>query len=474
MNNAAEAPMSDIRTDYALAEPAVPSKSKSARWLVVFAFFILAAPKLRATVGPIPLYFHNILLSLLLIKATQMPRIKPLRPLAGLVSLYLFFIYLGELHAILIYGSVFEPIYMMGEFTLSLALFFLVPRVVKDTESVAMVLKALTAGMLCASAVTIMYSLPFTRPFVMKTILSYDFLVPAAESLARRTLQLAGVDGAARGYSLLGVSTFTTGVLGIAWGYSFLAAKWPGIYGKWKMLAQLASIVTPVAILMTYGRAAWLTVIVISGIALFFGFAGSRRNTLLMLTGLAITVSWVGWDSEALMVSRVVNKTNQALENPSEESNLNIRILSYTQPLSHLSDNPLWLFFGTGRSGSKMRSHGDIGAELRDLAGLSKHSAFAMAYYNYGLFAAILHVFLMLTGLRFILSRLKKSPPTGVHYYKITWQAFLLNWIGLLMWWLPGHAVVSDTRGSMHMFLFYGLMMACDRIFTEQTDEENP
>jgi len=436
-------------------------------------FILLAAPKLRITIGPAPLYFIDGIIALLLLSANRMPAVKwlSLKPLPTLVSLYLAFIYVGELRGFFIYGAALESFYMIGELTLAVFVFFIVPRLVRNAEAMAMVLKAIVAGLLCTSIVTIMYSLAPTRPLLMNTIFSYNFLVPSAESLARKTLYYGGVAEAMRGYSLIGPATITTGFLGTMWPFTFLAAYWSEIDRRWRKMANITSIATPIAILMTYGRAAWFTVIVIVAMSIIFGFIKSRRNVLILVIGLAIVAFWTGWQSEWFLVDRVVKKTKITFMNPYEDETFVPRLLSYRQPFSHIIENPTWLVAGAGRVGKRLSQRGNIAAELYNLAGLSTHSGFGMAYYCYGMFAAIIHVVIMLSGLKLILKRLKRRTPKGVPLYKITWHAFLMAWCGLLFWWLPGHAVIGETRGVILFFFFYGFMMACDRILTVQANE---
>ncbi|MDM8553361.1 O-antigen ligase family protein [Desulfococcaceae bacterium HSG7] len=471
-------------TDFALkqAEITMPAhlRTESDRhtdrplyWLGVMVFILLAAPKMRIMIGPAPLYIIDGLIFLLLLSAWKMPAVKrsSSNHLPALVFCYLMFIYIGELRGLVIYQALFKSIYMMGVFSLGVSVFFIVPKLVRDTEAMTVVLKAIVIGLLCTSTITIMYSLSLTRPLVMKTMFSYDFLVPSAESLARRTLVYGGVVEAMRGNSLIGTSTITTGFLGTVWAFACLAANWPGIVGAWRIIANIVSIATPVAILMTYGRAAWLTVIVIGTMFLFFGFVKSRRNTLILSLCLLMVAIQFGWKSNLFMVERVVKKTRLTLENPFKDESFVPRLLSFTQPFSHVWRHPSWLIAGAGRVGHKISAQGNRVIQLRELAGLSKHSGFGMAYYCYGMAAAIIHALLMFNGLRLILRRLRRPPLKEMPLYKITWQAFLMAWCGLFFWWLPGHAMVGEARGVILFFFFYGFMMACDRIFTVQENE---
>lgn len=444
------------------------------RWLSVMVFLLLAAPKLRIMVGPAPLYAVDCLLAYLLFTSKRMPVVKWASlgtPLPTLVTFYLLLTWVGELRGLLTYGALLESVFIIGEFSLGISLFFIVPRLVRSSDAVSILLKAIVAGLLCASAVTILYSLAPTRSLVMNTVLSYKFLVPEAESLARKTLYYGGLTDAMRGQSLIGTSTITTGFLGTMWVFTFLASKWPGINGKWLTFAHIAAITTPIAMLMTYGRAAWLTVLVLGTMSFIFGFAKSRRYIVILVIGLAIIAFRIGWQSELFMVDRVVFKTQLAIENPYEEESFGHRLLSFTQPFSHLLDHPSWLIAGVGRVGQKLSNRGNIETRLLDEAGLSKHSGFGMAYYCYGLLAAITHVLLMLSGFQLVLNRLQRPFKKKIPLYTLTWQTFLMAWIGLLFWWLPGHAMIGEARGVILFFFFYGLMMACDRMLFDQAHE---
>lgn len=447
--------------------------NQAVRWLGLLAFLLLAVPRLRIVIASAPIYAIDILAALVYMAANRMPAIKwsTVKPLPTQVSLFLVFMMIGELNGLLIYGAFLESIYVFVEYSLALSLFFTIPRVLSDTKTMAIVLNGIVAGSLCTSVITIMYALGPTRALVMNTIFSSKYLVPTAERMAQRILAQGGMAEAMRGQSLIGVSTITTGFLGIAWAFAFLAANWPEVKGKWQSLANLASIVTPIAILMTYGRTAWLTVIAIGSLSLFFGFAKGRRNMVILVFSLVLVVYQVGWQSEWFMVNRVVDATQRTLENPYQDYSTARRLTSYTQIFSHIAKHPAWIVLGAGRIGKRLAVRGDLNEELRDISGMSTHSGFAMAYYCYGMMGAIIHAFIVLNGLRFILKRLSKHPLQGIALYKTTWQTFLMAWFGLLFWWLTANGMIAEGRGVILFFLFYGLMMACHNILSNQTQE---
>ena len=49
-------------------------------------------------------------------------------------------------------------------------------------------------------------------------------------------------------------------------------------------------------------------------------------------------------------------------------------------------------------------------------------------------------------------------------HIKMIWQAFLMSWTGLTLWWLGGHAIVGEPRGAMLMFFMCGLLVAIEKL----------
>ena len=468
MNSVHYRPMGQVVTYASLKlESEQPRKANPAlQWLFLMVLILLAAPKTRMTIGPLPLYLIDVLNGLLLLYAIRKPPIKRLKPLSSLVTVYLIFVWAGELRGMIIYGAVLEPIYMIVQFSLGISLFFVVPKLVRTQNDVSLVLKAIVAGLIFTSLITIFYSFGPTRDLVMELFFSHNFFVPSAERLAQRTLQMAGIQDTLRGQSLIGTSTITTGFLGVMWAFSFLAAAWPGLQAQWRNAAIWASILTPLAMLATYGRAAWLTVIVIGSMAFFFGFARGRKNMLVLIAGLTMIVYQVGWQSDLFLVDMLVQKTQNFAENPYEAEHE--RLGSYIEPFYHLMENPSWLLIGAGRVGKKLSQRGDIEATLRDVAGLSNHSGFGMAYYCYGLIAAITHALIILFGLLLVRARLKNTPGNRYSLNKETWQVFFMGSIGMVLWWLPGHAMIGEGRGVILFFFFYGFLASINNLWSEQ------
>lgn len=450
--------------------PPTRHKPLPSPWLLGFYIFVLLfAPRARIPGINVPLYLVDGLLALLFFTALRRPAIawRQLRPIPMLVGIYTIFVCLGETNGLIEYGAFSESAYMMGIFCLAISLVYIVPKMIKTRDNLAVVFKGVLIGLLVTSIVVILYSLGATRSLVTGTFFSWDFLNPGAARYLQ-AMEYAGGESAMRGTSLIGASTITAGFLGTIWPLAFLAAKWPGMGLRWQKVAVLASVMAPLGLLATYGRTAWLIVIVISIMAGIFGFGGGRRKAFMLVSVCLLIVYFYGEHSDLFMMERLKARTMASINAPLERPEERERFASYYEPFEHLTENPGWLIAGAGRTGSRLSSRGGLETQLFDEGALATHSAFAMAYYAFGLPAAICQILLMLSALRLILRKLKAFRKDGQQ--QLIWQVFLMTWTGLLFWWLSGHAAVGEPRGAMLLFFWFGLLLAFSRLSMLQRD----
>jgi hypothetical protein len=359
------------------------------------------------------------------------------------------------------YGEIAESIYMLGRFCMAISLVFVLPRLVTKFDDLKPVIKGIVFGLLVTSLIVILYSLGATRPLLANTIFSWDFLNPGAARYLQILEHSVG-EGATRGTSLIGAATMTTGFLGTMWPMAFLASQWPELGRRWQKIARLTSVIVPLGLLATYGRAAWLIVIAVVIMAGIFGFGGGRRKAFALVSVCLVIVYFYGEESDLFMMNRLKVRTeatiNAPLENPEERE----RFASYFEPFEHLYENPSWLIAGAGRTGEKLVNRGELETQLFDEATLATHSAFAMAYYAFGLPGAICQILLMIAAARLILRRLKSCGKD--RQQRLYWQALFMSWTGLLFWWLSGHAAVGEPRGEMLLFFWFGLLLVLSRL----------
>ena len=65
-----------------------------------------------------------------------------------------------------------------------------------------------------------------------------------------------------------------------------------------------------------------------------------------------------------------------------------------------------------------------MNAKLFDATGLAKHSGFGMAYYCYGMLAAITHALIMFNGIVLILNAYGKRPKQKLPYTNLPGNRF--------------------------------------------------
>jgi hypothetical protein len=437
----------------------------SSRLLGFFILVLLVAPRARVPGIGIPLYLVDGLLGFLFLTALRRSAIslRPLGPIPLLAGIYTIFVCLGEMRGLIEYRAFAESAYMMGIFCLAISLVYIVPKMIRTQDNLVVVFKGILFGLLVTSIIVILYSMGATRPAVAGTIFRWDFLNPGAERYLQM-LQMTTGEDTTRGTSLIGAATITTGFLGTMWPVAFLAAKWPGLGLRWQKVARLASVIAPLGLLATYGRAAWLIVIVIAIMAGIFGFGGGRRKVFILVSLCLLIAYLYGDQSDLFVVNRLKVRTQATINAPLESPEERERFASYFEPFEHLSENPIWIVAGAGRTGQRLMGRGGLETQLFDEGTLATHSAFSMAYYAFGLPAAICQVLLMLSALRLILRRLKACGKD--RQQQLIWQVLLMTWSGLLFWWLSGHAAVGEPRGVMLLFFWFGLLLACSRLGT--------
>ena len=366
-------------------------------------------PRARVVIA-FPLYFSDIILGLLLIWSIQ--RQTPLNvefmPIRKIAAVYLICVCMSEFRGMFEYGIFAESLYMITRFVLAISLAFILPKLIATRDDLKIFLKASVVGLLVSSALVILYSLPATRPIIVGKVFSLDFLNPGADRLVFKALSLDN-DLATRGKSLVGAATMTAGFLGSAWAIAIWASRWNSLERYWRLAATVASVVTPVAILMTYGRTAWLIVLVIGTMISFFGFSGGRRNLILFATVCFVLIHQYGVYSDQLMVERVVKSTHVAMESPTKDVSARERFMSFVDPFTHLAENPSWILLGAGRAGERATRRNILEEQLFDEGKLATHSGFSLAYFSFGFPAAVCQVLILFFVFRLILYRLKSN-----------------------------------------------------------------
>lgn len=436
------------------------------RCLGLAVFFVTTLPLARINFGPVPFYFVDGFLLVLLWLSLNRPKVrwqKPAKRLALISAFFFLSVCAGEIRGMISYQFFFPGLYMIFRFGLGISLVISLPRLVNTHQDFQVVLKAAVVGMLITSSLTILSSLPPTRPFVAKTIFSNRLLTSTgADDLYKRD-PFMDSDAGSRGSSLAGSVNITGAFICALWPLAFLAHQKLRYSKKWKKMALLACIITPFGALATYSRSAWLGVSLITFLIGFYGYTG-RRRFIFLVVALAISiVSIIGTGSRFFQIDRVIIRTKAALIDPTGSSYEYERFLSYSEPFTHLIDNPDWAVAGAGSAGTKMFNRRVLLKMIYDQHGLATHSSFSMAYYNFGVPGVVFWIFLIWCALTLILSNIRQTTMYD-REERLTWQAFLSTWFGMTPWLLFGHGATASARGSMFFFCIVGILLASEKL----------
>ncbi len=424
--------------------------------LTAVAFLLSGMPKARVVFGA-PLYLvDGLILWLVLLTSNSRPlRFRGLSSqLYHWIWAFAFFMVLGELRGILVYGHIFDSVYLLMRFCLAISLVTLVPKTICSIYDLAFVVKGLCAGLSLSALLSILYSLPFTR-FIARAVFSIKTICPVAES------GIVDSAEALRGQTLIGTSTFSSGVMGLLWPIIYMGSALFRKLSVWRPWVMVALFIVPIGIVTTYGRSAWLSVALVFSSMMLWGGAGSRLKSLFVVLALGGILVQVGLNTQTARVDIVVSKTERTIQNPLGDENERHRFLAYVDPFRHLVRNPSFLLAGTGEARRKW------GGKLYGGGSYASHTTLAQAYFSYGVGGAVSQVFLLVTLFRLCLQRMRHAN-RFMALYVWGWRALLGACFGGLPWWLFGHGIISQPRGAMVYYLFIGLVLAYDRIYVAE------
>jgi len=429
----------------------VAGSPAAARTLLCITVFLLTGiPRASIKVGPIPFYLIDLFIALTLYyafrtRASGLPR----GPFTTYILAITLFAVLGECGAAIYSGDIVRPIYALTRTLLAISLAFSVPRIIRTPEDMSAVIRAASIGIGLTAFLMVLSSLALTRPFVANYVFSISWLEPASGSALR---QLLPVDTSIRGRSLVGVSILSGAFINAFWPLIALSLRLPSTRGLWRNIALACSVVAPFGIIMSYSRGAILGLILVVCGLFFFGSERSRSSVLAGAFLTLLVFNAVGWDSDVFYFERVVERTTAAFNEPYKDEREWERIYAYSQPFEHALDNPTFLLVGEGTSINKT----GIAAQQR---GQATHAVFAMAYYSYGMVAALTYVLLVIVVFLRLFRETSRARPPGM-VSPLYYQALFAGFLGISTWFLFGHAAISTPRGAMLLFVFLGLITA--------------
>ncbi len=422
--------------------------------LSVTVFLLTAVPKLNMKIGPVPLYVMDLFLASTYVLSLRVPRITGFRvPFAEIVTAILFIAMASELLAFIRLDGVFESFYLLFRTVLAFSIFFSVSRIVNDQESIVTVLKAGVLGISVTVLLMILSSLPMTRGIVSALVFSHSFLEPSAKGLIERSDLYSMLElGGTRGRSLIGVSILSGAFINVFWPMVIFLFYRQGIGRSWKWIAFVVMLLAPYAVVMSYSRGSLIGMfLVVAGIVL----AGSSRYKVQVLASLSIAYlvfSSVGWQSDMFFFDRYERKFTAMSEDPYKDAGDQERAFAYFEPFEHLMQRPDFFFIGEGVTVREVSA-----GKPSEQADKATHALFAIAYYSYGMIAALLYIMLIARGFLLLLRYMKQyryTEPLAVRFS----GALFAGLLGMTSWFLFGHAAVSTPRGATLFFLLFGFI----------------
>ncbi|CUH97905.1 O-antigen ligase family protein [Leisingera aquaemixtae] len=420
----------------------------------VFVFVLVAVPKMNVKLGPVPVYMIDLLILMLIVKAQSLPAVRGRRMFSTTVKVILSLALASEVIGVLTFSTLQDSLYISIRTCLAFSVFFLTGLMVRTPQDVSVILRAAVLGMLVTAALMILTSLPMTRVLVVDLVFSNKFLEPAAEGVGAN---YSAGDSGVRGRTLVGVSILGASFINVCWPLAALLLRWPWRLGPvWRGITLAACLLAPMGVVMSYSRGPILGSLLILLAVLLYGFKHVRRGILLPVAVSTTVILAVGITSQLFFFDRLSNRSQAILENPFQDERESERILAYIEPFQHVAEQPQFLLLGEGIT----VRYSDTRA-VPEQAGKATHAAFAMAYYSYGMLAALLYGSLVLRALRAAgqLARRKGS------FAGLLSQSLLLSVVALLPWVAFGHAPVSTPRGAMLFFLVIGLISSLANFF---------
>ena len=416
--------------------------------MAAFVFMLTAVPKMNIRVGPVPLYFIDMLIVLIVFYASKRPGFgaHP-RPFQWIILALFCFAIIGEFIGFIYTGSIFEHAYQASRITLAFLVFYVTGQLIRTPRDLELIIKAAALGVMVTASIMILTSLPQTRDAVANMVLNNSFLDPAGERAAER--YLSKDDSGARGRTLVGVSILGASFINMSWPLAALLYSWPGQIGRWRTVAMVACFLAPMGVLMSYSRGPIIGSILIISFALFFGLKRVRKGIMLPVIAGTVVVLLVGVNSQIFFFERLTNRTTAIFENPLEDERESERLLAYVEPFEHVVENPQFLIAGQGVAINRSRT------VVPEVAGHSNHALFAISYFANGMIAAFLYMFLLGGAFFYVLQHVKGRRSGIGQYYSHALFACIL---GLAPWTAFTHAIISQPHGAMMFFFILGLL----------------
>ena len=369
------------------------------------------------------------------------------------------FIIMSEIFGLFQPNVSIEPIYSLIRTLLAVSIYFSARKLIVDYYDLRIVLLVVFVASSITGLLLIFTSIPATRGFLENNLFRFAFLEPATQGLLNKWD--GSVDKAIRGRSLVGVSIMSGYFIGFCWPLVLFLRNFSSTFlnvFKLNNAIVFGVLLLIVSVIMSYSRGPLLGL----ATAVLYLIYANKNNFRLIVLGFGVVLFsafyFIGFESEMFFFSRIVNSSEVAVSGSSEFGRSETeRLNAYVEPFEKLIDHPELFILGTGFGGDV---YSDLGNE-----NLADHAVFAKAIYGYGLIASLLYFVILGYSLLYTykLTR-EKNNPLG---YKLS-KTLLLSILGIVPWFLFGHAIVSQVRGATLFYFLIALVSIQDTITKNQ------
>lgn len=429
-------------------KPLVHNNKRALSWLCATLFVLLSIPRLNVRIGPIPFYVIDLMILTTFVYALRLPKFRASgnNVFVRLINILLFLVIFSEVFGAVVNANYFDALYIITRLFLAFSLFYSIRRIVLNFQDLKRILQFAFFGICITGLMLILTSIPQTRDFTTDYLLTLKFLEPAGDEIIAYNSKYSG---ALRGNSYVGVSILSAAFINGIWPFLLLLRKL-NISKLWKSLIFVSSIVLPASVIFTYSRGAIIGLgLTVLGVLIFNPGNYRVRFLISALVGILIFLS-IGLDSNVFYFRRLEQSTQRVVENPIEDRNETERLYSYIEPFWHLKDNPNFLLFGEGSLVEKAIAKNAVITGNR-----ADHSVFGKTYYMYGMLAALLYNLLIVYGIVFTLNNAILQRRAEI--YSLS-RVLFASILGLIPWFIFGHAAISTPRGIMFTMVIFGFI----------------
>ena len=438
--------------------------------MVLYGLIGFGVPLSRIELGPIPVYFIDIIAAMVLFAGRNHIGAMYRRHRKLSIAVLLFIItLLPTTFSELLRMSPLEPIYLLGRTLLHIFAIWAVSGFLRDETYLKKFFIGIACGALFTATVATLNSLPGSGPWIRAHVFTISWLKPQRETgyeVSAEQLIAFDKGEAERGDSLVGKSNVTGFVLVSVLPFLIGAIRNLRFSYQARLIINAAIVMSLLGLIFTYSRLTYLALaILMFGYILFERQAFSKRFLPLIIIG-SIAFGAVGIHSAIFKFDFIAEKFD--LTNEKYNYTNQARIFAYTYPFVIVYENPSYLFRGAGRADKKLREK-DADATILQLFKSEMHSVFAASVFYRG-FLSMLAIFYLY--FRFSLSSFNAYKHTKRENMPIKWMtiASMISLMVVSPAWAFDHYLVTKMSAHMNLFLIFAMVFTSLEYVRQKTE----